>query len=189
MRIIAVLLLLLFPLACFAQDSHSGGASVARSKEDPAGFHMKLPPHLKIALTETRDKIASVESMLPFFYVDVKPKQETGRYGPFELIIGEHWNRNNLSAREFADKKDEGLKENGVQIALIRQSEVTVANAKGVRDDFRIQQPAGWRSYARVIILAKDTFYVFLCTLGEDQPISENEEVFQKILDNFTLNS
>jgi hypothetical protein len=179
MRINAVLLLLFFPLACFAQEFF---------KNDQEGYSLTLPPQLKVAFKRAREKNAAAASRLPFDYVNFRPTEATGDFGVFELGLGVHWNRDNLGTREFADKKDEGLKMKGARIVTIGQSEVTVANTKGVRDDFRMQQPEGWLSYSRVIIPVKDKFIVFLCTLGQDAPIAENEQVFQKILDSFTLN-
>ncbi|MDD3921176.1 MAG: hypothetical protein PHO41_08420, partial [Eubacteriales bacterium] len=125
--------------------------------------------------------------MMPFDYVNFRPGQGTGSFGVFELGVGVHWNRDGMGTRDFADKKDDGLRMNGALIETSLQSEVSVANIKGVRDDFRVKQPDGWKSYSRVIIPFGDRFFVFLCTLGRNNALAENKQIFQKILDGFEI--
>jgi len=193
------LMLLILPLTCLAADSKPGShctgiIQFANSnwvlfQNDREGYRLKLPAQLHTALKKRRDMQLAAEERMPFDYVNFKPAQTSEDFEPFELGVGVHWNRDNLGTREFADKKDEGLKDSGAQIVTIRQAYVIAAGIKGVRDDFRIRQPDGWRSYSRVIIPRKDKFFVFLGMLGNDKPVAEYEAVFQKIVESFELAS
>lgn len=146
-----------------------------------------MPAQLQTYLEKRNDMQWAAENRMPFDYVNFRPKEASDGLAPFELGIGVHWNRDHLGSREFADKKDEGLTASGARIVTIRQAEVMVAGIKGVRDDFRLQQPYGWRSYSRVIIPYKDNFFVFLVTLGNDTAVAEYEGVFQKIIESFHI--
>ena len=161
--ICATPLLAMLPLVGFAADVLPEGrvpAQVAQRKDtgwvfyanDRQGYALKLPGELQLYLKKRRNMQQAAEERLPFDYVNFRPKEGSGRYEAFELGVGVHWNRDNLGTKEFAGKKDEGLIANGAQIVMIRQSEVFVAGIKGVRDDFRMLQPDGWKSYARVIV-------------------------------------
>ncbi len=145
------------------------------------GYAVRLPAHLKVNFTKQNEKQWAVRNRMPYDYVNFVPRQEDDAV-PFELGIGVHLNRDALDTRDFADKKDEGLRLGGARIEMLRQSEITVCGIKGVRDDFRIRQPDGWRSYARVIIPRRDTFIVFLGTLGNERPVPEYEDIFNGII-------
>jgi hypothetical protein len=199
MRILinASLMVLLLPLICLAADERPGTPSVGiikfedsgwiLYKNDAEGYRLKLPGQLHTYLTKRRDMQLAADNSMPFDYVNFRPKEATEGLAPFELGIGVHWNRDHLGSREFADKKDVGLADSGARIVTIRQTEVVVAGIKGVRDDFRLRQPDGWRSYSRVIIPYKDNFFVFLGTLGSDTAVAEYEGVFQKIIESFQI--
>jgi len=191
-------MLLLLPSVCCAADSPPGKSPYAGIlqfddsnwtlyKNDQEGYCLKLPLQLQVYLHKRRDMQEAIENRLPFEYVNFRPAQASGGLEPFELGVGVHWNRDTLGTREFADKKDEGLVKSGAQIVTIRQTEVIVAGIKGVRDDFRMKQPDGWRSYSRVIIPRKDTFFVFLGTLGSEKAVPAYEDVFKKIVESFEL--
>ena len=187
LKISAALMFLSLPLACLAQDSRHVASGWSLFKNNQQGYCLKVPPQLKIALKKERDRKFAVENRLPFDYINFRPREETGGFGLFELGVGVHWNRDNLGSREFADKKDEGLTMGGARIVTVSQTEVTVAHIKGVRDDFRMLKPEGWKSYARIIIPYNDKFFVFLCTLGKERPLADNEKVFQGIVDSFDI--
>jgi hypothetical protein len=175
----AVLLCLALPLACLAEPEW---ASYENSRE---GYSLALPAQLKVYLNMRKDIREAAENRLPFDYLNFRPERAAGSLASFELGVGVHWNRDNLGTREFADKKDEGLRTKGARIEILRQAEVTVDGMKGVRDDFRIRQPEGWKTYSRVIIPSGSNFFVFLGTLGDEKADPGYELVFQKILDSF----
>ncbi len=156
--------------------------------EDPGRlFRLNLPAQLKVNFTKENPRGWSADNRMPFDYVNFVPADAAPGLEPFELGVGVHWNRDRLATRDFADKKDEGLLAAGAQIKVIRQSEAVVAGIKGVRDDFLMLQPYGWRSYSRIIIPHEENFFVFLGTLGEDQPRPELERIYQEIVEGFRL--
>ena len=175
--LIATLVLSLLPVGCFA----------AVYENEQAGYSLSLPSELRVAMKKTRDMKEAAGELMPFDYVNFRPKEAAGDLAHFELGVGVHWNRDKLGMRAFADKKDDGLRMGGARIKILSQGETVVAGIQGVRDDFRIRKPEGWKSYSRVIIPSGDKFYVFLCTLGEDTALPQYERVFQKIIDSFEL--
>jgi len=157
-------------------------------QNEQQGYSLQLPPQLKVSFTKQNYLEWSAENRMPFDYVNFRPKEESDDLEPFELGVGIHWNRDDIGTREFADKKDEGLQISGAEINIIRQTEATVSGIRGVRDDFRLRQPYGWRSYSRIIIPFKDKFFVFLGTLGSDKPVPEYERIYDKIVGSFVFN-
>jgi len=81
---------------------------------------------LKVSFTKQNDLKWLAENRMPFDHVKFTPKEEGDDFEPFELGVGVHWNRDGLGTREFADKKDDGLKMSGAQIETIRQTETAV---------------------------------------------------------------
>jgi len=81
---------------------------------------------LKVSFTKQNDLKWLAENRMPFDHVKFTPKEEGDDFEPFELGVGVHWNRDGLGTREFADKKDDGLKMSGAQIEAIRQTETAV---------------------------------------------------------------
>jgi len=156
-------------------------------QNEQQGFSFLLPPPLRITITRTRPLDWSAENRMPFDYVNFLPYPQSSAFAPFELGVGVHWNRDLLATREFADRKDDGLIKGGAQFEVIRRSDTLVCGIQGVCDDFRMRQTSGWRSYSRVIIPYQDKFFVFLATLGGDDPVAEHARVFEQILDSFTL--
>ena len=157
-------------------------------QNDRQAYRLCLPPQLQMSFKRQNDPEWAIQNRMPFDYVNFRPKGSgSGEYEPFELGVGVHSNRYNLGTREFADKKDEGIIMSGGRIEVIRKADVSVAGIKGVRDDFRLRQPDGWKSYCRIIIPYKDRFFVFLCTLGNDSPVAEYERIFEKIVDSFEI--
>lgn len=152
------------------------------------GYRLWLPPGLQVNFEKKNDPEWAVQNRMPFDYVNFRPaKSEAGENGLFELGVGAHWNRDKLSAREFADIKDEGVKQSVRQYVTVRSYEVLVAGIKGVRDDFALEKEFGWLSYSRVIIPYQGKFFVFLGTLGGDKPLPQNESIFQEIIDKFQI--
>jgi len=196
--LILAIILLAFPLLLVTADSQSEKTQSSQAiqfedtnwilyKNAQEGYYLLLPPQLQANFKKRNEMQWAVENRMPFDYVNFGAKDTSGNLVPFELGVGAHWNKDGLGTREFADKKDEGLKMSGSQIVTIRQTDFTVAGIKGVRDDFRIQQPYGWRSYSRIIIPYKDKFFVFLGTLGNNRSIPGYEDIFQKIVESFEL--
>lgn len=173
------------------QNGRDGGFSPARWIEyhnAREGFRVSLPPELSVYFEKQNDREWAASNMMPFDYVNFRPQRpDRPRENIFELGIGVHWNRGRFNTRDFADRKDEGLRRSGARIEILRQSEATVAGISGVRDDFRLRQPYGWRSYIRIVVPYNDTFIVFLGTVGEERPAPGYERVFQKIVDSFAL--
>jgi hypothetical protein len=154
------------------------------------GYSLRLPPELTKSFEKRNDPEWAAANIMPFDYVNFKPEQAAGiEYAPFELGVGVHSNRTGLSARKFADIKDEGVKMSVRKYVTARSTEVIVAGIKGVRDDFSMLKDSGWWSYSRVIIPFKDKFFVFLGTLGRDKPAAEYERVFQRIIDSFEISN
>jgi hypothetical protein len=151
-------------------------------------FRFYVPAELQVQFEKQNGREWAVTNMMPFDYVNFRPQRSgPARESLFELGIGVHWNRDRAGFREFAGKKDDGLRSAGARIENIRQTEVTVAGIAGVRDDFRLRQPYGWRCYSRIVFPFEDTFVVLLCTTGGDRPIAGYERVFQKIAEGFSL--
>jgi len=150
-------------------------------------YRLRLPSGLCVDFTRQREREPAVASMLPFDYVNFKPSSGVLTAGSFELGVGIHWNKDGLETRAFADKKDIGLIQGGARIEATRHSSVVVAGIEGVRDDFRIYQPDGWRSYSRICIPYKDLFFVFLGTLGTGRPDEGNTRVYLRIVDSFEI--
>ena len=150
-------------------------------------YSLRLPPELKTNYTRQRDIEEAAHNLLPFDYVNFGPKQPVEDKEPFELGIGVHWNKYNMTSRGFADLKDVGVKEGVRQYVAIRSSVVTVAGIKGVRDDFTLEREYGWTTYSRVLIPFQDKFFCFLCTLGNDKAVVQYDQVFQKIIDSFEI--
>jgi hypothetical protein len=169
------------------------GIQVERSQGDfyrnqEQGYRLWLPPELQVNFEKKNDPEWAAQNRMPFDYVNFRPKKPAGNeQGFFELGVGVHWNRDKLSAREFADIKDEGVRQTVRQYVTVRSGEVSVAGIKGVRDDFALEKEFGWLSYSRVIIPYQDKFFVFLGTLGRNKPVSEYERIFQEIIDKFQL--
>lgn len=172
--------------ACLAGGFAADQSGWKTYENAPQGYSLRLPPELAVAFTRENEREWSAENRMPFDYVNFRPQPDAG-LEPFELGLGVHWNKFKLATRIFADSKDEGLLAGGAQIRMIRQSEIEIAGIKGVRDDFLLRQPYGWRYYSRAIIPRGDRFFVFLCTLGKDEPVADFERVFRRIVASFVL--
>ncbi|MDD4940377.1 MAG: hypothetical protein PHS64_07495 [Candidatus Omnitrophica bacterium] len=170
------------------QDVRIGSGRWVEYRHPRQGFRLRLPSELRVYLEKQNDREWAAQNMMPFDYVNFRP-QGRGFEGEnvFELGLGVHWNRDRLGTREFADKKDDGLRSAGARIEIIRQARVTVAGIAGVRDDFRIRQPSGWTSYSRIVFSSADTYIVLLCTTGADRPVAAYERVFRNIADGFVM--
>ncbi len=151
-------------------------------------YRLRLPFELKKNFEKQNAREWAAANIMPFDYVNFGPGQSAaGGNMPFELGVGVHANLKGLSAREFADIKDEGVKRSVQEYVIVRSGEVAVSGIPGVRDDFALLKDSGWWSYSRVIIPFQDRFFVFLGTLGREKAAAEYERVFQSIIDTFEI--
>ncbi len=192
-----IIFLYLFLFGCSAFLTEETAAKEALEGKGPKGhiyqnqeqgYRLWLPLELQVNFEKKNDREWAARNLMPFDYVNFRPQKPGPQdQGFFELGVGVHWNRDKLTARKFADIKDEGVRLGVRQYVTVRSSEVLVAGIKGVRDDFALEKEFGWVSYSRVIIPYKDKFFVFLGTLGLDKPVLEYENIFQGIIDKFQL--
>lgn len=192
--VVFIAVLLCFPACVRAADllpleaARFGDSGWYEYRNEQAGYRLLLPSGLTVAFADRNDPEWSVRTVMPVDYVNFRQKQpfENGVV-LFELGVGVHLNRHALSARKFADSKDEGVKRTVRQYVLIRSSEATVAGIKGVRDDFSLEKDSGWMNYSRVVIPYNDIFFVFLGTMGTDKPVAGHQRLFRKIIDSFEI--
>jgi hypothetical protein len=191
--IFVVLCLLLSPYISLAAAPptgrviHFSGNNWYEYRNERESYVLKLPPEIKTNFTRHRDPEQAAQELLPFDYVNFTPKQAAPDSQPFELGLGVHWNKYNMTARVFADSKDEGVKRGVRQYVTLRSASITVAGIEGVRDDFALEKEYGWTTYTRVIIPYQNNFYCFLCTLGKDKAVPQYEQLFEKIIASFKL--
>jgi hypothetical protein len=192
---IAVCIIVLLFFIQFSQSARQGEGSVIQFsavrweeyRNDRQGYSLRLPPELKRNFIRERDREEAAQSLLPFDYANFSPVQTGKDQEPFELGLGVHWNKYNMTTRAFADLKDAGVKESVRQYVTIRSTAVTVAGIEGVWDDFALEKEYGWTTYSRVIIPFKDRFFCFLGTIGRDQAVAEYKQVFRKIIESFEI--